>query len=83
MYLWDKCHPWTLAVVQTRAMPLVLEVPVGNIADTDLSNRDVCVVLFQYPDTGGTITDFTQVIQSAQTNGVIRAVSFITTVNPG
>lgn len=47
-----------------------LEVLVGNIAEIDFSNRDACAVLFQYPDTEGTITDFTEVIQNAQTNGV-------------
>lgn len=42
----------------------------GDIAEIDFSNRDASAVLFQYPDTEGTITDFTEVIQNAQTNGV-------------
>lgn len=69
VYLSDKVHPQTLAVVQTRAIPLGLEVLVGNVAEIDFSNRDACAVLFQYPDTEGTVTDFTEVIQNAQTNG--------------
>ncbi|MPC08377.1 Glycine dehydrogenase (decarboxylating), mitochondrial [Portunus trituberculatus] len=69
VYLSEKLHPQTLAVVQTRAIPLGLEVLIGNIAEIDFSNRDACAVVFQYPDTEGAITDFSEVIQNAQTNG--------------
>lgn len=57
-------------MVRTRAIPLGLEVLVGDITEIDFSNRDACAVLFQYPDTEGTVTDFSEVIQNAQTNGV-------------
>ncbi|XP_045619185.2 glycine dehydrogenase (decarboxylating), mitochondrial [Procambarus clarkii] len=71
VYLSDKLHPQTLAVVQTRAIPLGLEVLIGDVFDIDFSNRDACAVLIQYPDTEGIIKDFSQVIESAQTNGTM------------
>lgn len=70
VYLSDKLHPQTLAVVQTRAIPLGLEVLIGDVFDIDFSNRDACAVLIQYPDTEGTVKDFSQVIENAHTNGV-------------
>ncbi|KAG7166820.1 Glycine dehydrogenase (decarboxylating)-like [Homarus americanus] len=71
VYLSDKLHPQTLAVVQTRAIPLGLEVLIGDVFDIDFSNRDACAVLIQYPDTEGTVKDFTQVVENAQTNGTM------------
>ncbi|XP_042864469.1 glycine dehydrogenase (decarboxylating), mitochondrial-like [Penaeus japonicus] len=71
VYLSDKLHPQTLAVVRTRAIPLGLEVLIGDVFDIDFTNRDVSAVLFQYPDTEGTVNDFTQVIENAQSNGTM------------
>lgn len=71
VYLSDKLHPQTLAVVQTRAIPLGLEVLIGDVFDIDFTNRDACSVLIQYPDTEGTVKDFSKVIEDAQTNGTM------------
>jgi glycine dehydrogenase len=50
----DRVHPQTLAVVQTRAEPLGIQVRVGN-ANTAELDADVFGVLVQYPDTEGAI----------------------------
>ncbi|XP_068205114.1 glycine dehydrogenase (decarboxylating), mitochondrial [Palaemon carinicauda] len=71
VYLSDKLHPQTLAVVQTRAIPLGLEVLIGDVFDIDFTNRDACAVLIQYPDTEGNIKDFSKVIEEAQSNGTM------------
>lgn len=71
VYLSDKLHPQTLAVVQTRAIPLGLEVLIGDVFDIDFTNRDACSVLIQYPDTEGTVKDFSKVIEDAQANGTM------------
>lgn len=36
----------------------------------DLSNRDVSGILVQYPDTEGTVEDFTALVDDAHANGV-------------
>ncbi|MFC2970259.1 aminomethyl-transferring glycine dehydrogenase [Acidimangrovimonas pyrenivorans] len=55
-----NCHPQTIAVVQTRARPLGIEVQVGDPAKLDPAS--VFGALFQYPGTYGHVTDFTDVI---------------------
>ncbi|QDC08444.1 aminomethyl-transferring glycine dehydrogenase [Oceanicola sp. D3] len=52
----ENCHPQTIAVVQTRARPLDIEVVVGN--PDDLKPTEVFGALFQYPGTTGTLRDF-------------------------
>lgn len=66
----DKVHPQTLAVVRTRAIPLGLDVFIGDVFEIDFSNRDVSAVIFQYPDTNGAIFDFTKLVEEAKTYGV-------------
>ena len=53
----DKCHPQTIAVCQTRADGLGLEVVVGDENGFDYSGNDVCGILLQYPATDGAVID--------------------------
>ncbi|KAL3196957.1 hypothetical protein MRX96_015034 [Rhipicephalus microplus] len=64
MLVSDKVHPQTLAVVQTRADALDINVVVSDCASMDFSKGDVCGVLFQYPDTEGSIENFESLIQT-------------------
>ncbi|NRA99074.1 MAG: aminomethyl-transferring glycine dehydrogenase [Rhodobacteraceae bacterium] len=57
----ENCHPQNIAVMQTRAAPLGIEVIVGNPA-TDLDPTQVYGAIFQYPGTYGHVTDFTDQI---------------------
>jgi glycine cleavage system pyridoxal-binding protein P len=62
-FLVDRgCHPQTIAVVQTRAESLGLEVEVAALHGTRLSAHpnaaSVCGVLVQYPDTDGLLHDW-------------------------
>jgi len=50
------CHPQTIAVIQTRAQPLGIEVIVGAVADMDPAA--VFGAIFQYPGTHGAVRDF-------------------------
>lgn len=53
----SKCHPQTIAVCQTRADGLGLQVVVQDEAAFDMAS-DVCGILLQYPATDGTIHDY-------------------------
>lgn len=64
MLVSNKVHPQTLAVVQTRADSMDIEVVVSDRAGMDFSKGDVCGVLYQYPDTEGSIEDFQDVIKA-------------------
>jgi glycine dehydrogenase len=48
-----NCHPQNIALVQTRGDALGLKVIVGSVKDLDLSAKDYCGILVQYPDTYG------------------------------
>ncbi|GFG33833.1 hypothetical protein Cfor_11037 [Coptotermes formosanus] len=71
LFLSDQLHPQTVSVVQTRADSLGLTVELGNAFAADFSNRDVAGVIFQYPDTEGSVYDFSEVVQRAHSNGTL------------
>ncbi|MGY8776838.1 MAG: aminomethyl-transferring glycine dehydrogenase [Longimicrobiales bacterium] len=60
----ELCHPQTIDVVKTRALPLGIEVLVGDHLSVDLS-EDVFGVLLQYPATDGRVLDYSQVATRA------------------
>jgi len=68
------CHPQTIAVVQTRAQPLDIEVIVGN--PDKMQADQVFGALFQYPGTYGHVRDFTpqmEALHAARAIGVVAA----------
>src|SRR3954466_13302004 len=66
------CHPQTLAVIRTRAIPLGLRV---ETLDGDLPDGDVFGVLLQYPGSSGRVRDLTPVIEAAHERGAVVAVA--------
>ncbi len=68
------CHPQTISVVQTRALPLGIDVIVGDHRSFDFS-EPVFGVLLQYPATDGAIYDYTDFIAQAHTAGAIATVA--------
>lgn len=67
-YVSDKVHPQTLAVVQARGHSLGIEVAVSDCSSMDFSKGDFSGVLYQYPDTEGSVQDFTDLIKSCHDN---------------
>merc|ERR1719331_3546048 len=67
----DKLHPQTISCVKTRAGPFGIAIEVVDIHKTDFSGKDIGGVIFQYPDTTGTIQDFTSVIEEAAKYGTL------------
>jgi glycine dehydrogenase len=62
----DSCHPQTIDVVKTRALPLGIEVMVGDHCSFDF-DTPVFGLLLQYPATDGAIYDYEAFI--AQSHG--------------
>jgi glycine dehydrogenase len=71
----DHCHPQTIAVVQTRAEALGLEVRVGDPATFDFSAPDLFGALLQYPDTHGKITDLETISARVHAGGGLVVVA--------
>ena len=57
----ERCHPQNIAVIQTRAEPLGIEIVIGDPFE-DLDPDKVFGAIFQYPGTFGHVRDFTDVI---------------------
>lgn len=69
----ENCHPQNIAVMQTRAAPLEIEVIVGNPDDLDASK--VFGAIFQYPGTYGNVRDFTAEIAELHETKAIGVVA--------
>ncbi len=73
VFLVDRnCHPQTIAVIETRAVPLGLTVTVGTAEEVD---ERFFGVLVQYPGTRGEIPDLAAIIERAHGAGVPTAVA--------
>ena len=70
----DNCHPETIAVVQTRAKPLGIEVKVGDFATFKFDNS-VFGALVQYPATDGAIYDYSEFVSQAHAAGALVVVA--------
>lgn len=67
------CHPQNIAVIQTRAEPLGIEVIVGNPDKMEAS--EVFGAIFQYPGTYGHVRDFTDHIAALHEHKAIAVMS--------
>ena len=70
----DTCHPQTIAVVQTRALPLGIDVVVGDHGKFALNGK-VFGVLLQYPATDGAILDYESFICQAHEHKTLVTVA--------
>lgn len=69
-FLIDKhCHPQSIAVVQTRAECIGVEVVIGDYHQFVLDD-DVCGVLVQYPNTEGSVEDYSALLKQADNANV-------------
>jgi glycine dehydrogenase len=86
----DNCHPQTIAVIQTRAKPLGIEVVVGDFREFDFkvahasrlrpqqSKPEACSTfgaLVQYPATDGAIYDYSDFVSQAHDAGALVVVA--------
>src|SRR5215470_483682 len=86
----DNCHPQTIAVVQTRAKPLGIEVVVGDFHEfdfkvahasrlrSDQSKPEACPTfgaLVQYPATDGAIYDYAEFVRQTHEAGALLVVA--------
>src|SRR5438128_928989 len=70
----DNCHPQTIAVVQTRAKPLGIEVKIGEHSRFRFDDT-VFGALVQYPATDGAICDYSDFIRQAHNAGALVVVA--------
>jgi glycine dehydrogenase len=68
-----NCHPQTIGVIQTRALPLGIEVIVDDPAK--MQADQVFGAIFQYPGTFGHVTDYTDQIAALHATKAIAIVA--------
>jgi glycine dehydrogenase len=86
----DNCHPQTIAVVETRAKPLGIEVVVGDFREFDFKvaqpsglraeegkpeRGPTFGALIQYPATDGAIYDYSEFVRKAHDAGALVVVA--------
>ncbi len=69
----ENCHPQNIAVIQTRAEPMGIEVIIGN--PSDMVAGDVFGAIFQYPGTYGHVCDFTPQIDALHETKALAIMS--------
>src|SRR6266700_3714716 len=70
----DNCHPQTIAVVQTRAKPLGIEIKIDNYSRFKFDDT-VFGALVQYPGTDAALYDYSEFIQEAHDAGALVVVA--------
>src|SRR6476469_3843884 len=70
----DNCHPQTIAVVQTRAKPLGIDVKIGDYSRFKFDST-VFGALVQYPATDGAIYDYAEFVRKAHDAGALVVVA--------
>ncbi|BAW97322.1 glycine dehydrogenase [[Synechococcus] sp. NIES-970] len=70
----ELCHPQTIEVIKTRAIPLNIKVAIADHRTFEITD-DVFGVLLQYPATDGSIFDYRDFIQKAHGQQAIATVA--------
>lgn len=60
-----SCHPQNIALIETRGRALGLTIEVGDVQKVDLTGKDYCGVMIQYPDTYGAAHDWSEFVSKA------------------
>lgn len=64
----DTCHPQTIAVLQTRAEPIGIELQIGNHREVNF-DAPILGAIVQYPATDGVIYDYHQFAEQVHAAG--------------
>ncbi len=76
IFVSDQIHPQSLDVINTRTEPLGIEVITGDWKSFEFpDDNSVFAAIVQYPDTRGTIDDFSSFFESAKTAGAVSIVA--------
>ncbi|MFH0733995.1 MAG: aminomethyl-transferring glycine dehydrogenase [bacterium] len=70
----DDCLPQTIDVLKTRALPLGVNLEIGNIKSLEM-RADIYAIFVQYPNYKGQIIDYTDLFKKAAENNIFTGVA--------
>ena len=87
-FISESCHPQVIDVITGRAIPIGVNIIVGNLETFDFENSNVFGAIFQNPNTFGEITDYTEIISRLHASDIkvcvgIDLLSLTIFKNPG
>lgn len=76
----SRCHPQTIAVLQSRADGFGIKIEVGDVLSNDCQRieelgEDLVGVLIQYPDTEGAVHDYRTLAEKTHKNGALLSAA--------
>ena len=73
----EDCHPQTLALLQTRAAGLGIELQIGAVDEIDFDHGQggLCGLLVQYPSTDGSVHDYRKLASQAKQHRCLTVVA--------
>jgi glycine dehydrogenase len=71
----EDCHPQTIAVMETRASGLGIELVIGPVAGAKISDGTFCGALVQYPCTSGRVHDYRAFADAVHAAGALLVVA--------
>eukprot|EP00741_Cyanophora_paradoxa_P022455 tig00021489_g21681.t1 len=72
-FISKDCHTQTIALVQTRAAALGIEVVVGDHESQAFEKDQFCGAIVQYPATDGRVLDYSAFVQKVKASGAVTA----------
>lgn len=66
----ENTFPQTIAILETRAKPIGVELLIDNIKNIDFKDQSLYGMMVQYPNADGEIIDYSHLIKSAHDNEV-------------
>ena len=74
-FVLQDCHPQTIAVLQTRAQPLGINLHIGPRDAIDFARQRLFGVILQDPATDGAIRDYRELVTQAHEAGALVVVA--------
>ena len=71
----EKIFPQTLAVLETRAKPLGIELQLGSLSDLDTNDPNLFGIFLQYPNSDGRVINHAELISQAKTSNLFVTVA--------
>ncbi len=75
IFISDQVLPQTIDILKTRAIPLGINLEIGNHENIEISHPKYFAILLQYPAANGTIFEYQNLVESAKALDIFTIVA--------